>query len=82
MDRKLRIKITRIKRTSIETNDNNASSSPIELIELGKLLLASMRNNNNNLKTKDMKKNISISLLLVLLITNPTNKESPIDDKL
>ena len=29
-----------------------------------------------------MKKNISISLLLVLLITNPTNKESPIDDKL
>ena len=68
--------------TSIEINDNNAKISPIELIELGKLLLASKQNDNNNRKIEDIKKNASNNLVLVLLINNPINKESPIDDKL
>ncbi len=68
--------------TSIEINDNNAKISPIELIELGKLLLASKQNDNNNRKIEDIKKNASNNLVLVLLINKPINKESPIDDKL
>jgi|TARA_B100000446_G_C10446213_1_gene303464 hypothetical protein len=51
-------------------------------MELGKLLLASKKNDNNNLKIEDIKKNASNNLVLVLLINKPINKESPIDDKL
>ena len=62
--------------------DNNAKSSPIWLIELGKLLLDSKKNDNNNRKIEDIKNKASINLVLVLLINKPINKESPIDDKL
>ena len=51
-------------------------------MELGKLLLASKKNDNNNLKIEDIKKNASNNLVLVLLINKPINKEGPIDDKL
>ena len=50
-------------------------------MELGKLLLASKKNDNNNLKIEDIKKNASNNLVLLLLINKPINKESPIDDK-
>ena len=72
----------RLNNISIEIIDNNAKTSPIWLIELGKLLLASKKNNNNNRKVEDIKKNASDNLVLVLLINKPINKESPIDDKL
>ena len=67
---------------SIEINDNNANISPIWLIELGKLLLESKKNDNNNRKIEDIKNNESINLVLVLLMSKPINKESAIDDKL
>ena len=67
---------------SIEINDNNANISPIWLIELGKLLLESKKNDNNNRKIEDIKNNEYINLVLVLLMSKPINKESSIDDKL
>ena len=72
----------KLNNTSIEIIARYAKISPIELIELGKLLLASKKNNNNNLKIGDIKKNASNNLVLVLLINKPINKEGPIDDKL
>ena len=44
-DRKERKRKNKLNNTSIEIIDNNAKISPIELIGLGKLLLASKKNN-------------------------------------
>ena len=40
---------------SIVMIDNNARTSPIKLIELGKLLLANKKNNNNNRIMEDIR---------------------------
>ncbi len=53
---------------SIEIIDTNAKISQIWLIEIGKLLLASKKNHNNNRKTEDIKKNVSNHLVLLLAI--------------
>ena len=60
---------------SIEIIETNANISPVWLIELGKLLLAGKKNDNNNRKLEGIKKNESINLVLVLLINKPINKE-------
>ena len=62
--------------------DINFDGIIIELIELGKLLLASKKNNNNTRKIEDIKKNASHNRVQDLFINKPINKEGPIDDKL
>ena len=62
----------KLNNTSILIIDNNAKISLIWLIELGKLLLAGKKNDNNNRKIEDIKKNPSNNLVLVLLINNLT----------
>lgn len=67
---------------SIEIIDSKLRISPTELIELGKLLLAKIRKDNSNRKVIEVKKSASSNLVFALLISIPTNKESPMDDKL
>ena len=58
--------------------DINFDGIIIELIELGKLLLASKKNNNNTRKIEDIKKNASHNRVQDLFINKPINKEGPI----